>query len=72
MEIIIKVPYLDNFVDLLTWTLETYGLPGHKFQFHPGYDHMYFYFKDEQDALFFQLKTGGLRHDNYNSNLVYL
>lgn len=48
---------------LLAWTVETYGLPGEKVSFHPTHDWMDFTFDDENDALMFQLKTGGHRRD---------
>lgn len=51
--------------ELLAWTVETYGLPGENVSFHPTHDWMDFVFNDEQDALMFQLKTGGfIRSDN--------
>jgi hypothetical protein len=45
--------------ELLAWTVETYGLPGEKVSFHPKHDWMDFTFDDENDALMFQIKTGG-------------
>jgi hypothetical protein len=47
--------------ELLAWTVETYGLPGEKVSFHPTHDWMDFTFDNEQDALMFQIKTGGHR-----------
>ena len=45
--------------ELLAWTVETYGLPGERVSFHPTERWMDFTFDDEQDALMFQIKTGG-------------
>ena len=65
--ITIRVPWSDPYNhgdawnELLAWTVETYGLPGEKVNFHPTADHMDFTFGDEKDALMFQVKTGGVR-----------
>ena len=69
MSITIRVPWTDPYNhgdawnELLAWTVETYGLPGDsdKFSFHPTADFMDFMFKEENDAMMFQLKTGGIR-----------
>jgi hypothetical protein len=50
--------------ELLAWTVETYGLPGDRVTFHPGKRNMYFVFTNENDALMFQLKSGGSRRTN--------
>lgn len=47
--------------ELLAWAVETFGLPGENVSFHPRHDWMDFTFKNENDALMFQLKTGGRR-----------
>lgn len=47
--------------ELLAWTVETFGLPGERVQFHPTAEYMDFTFNEENDALMFQLKTGGIR-----------
>jgi len=70
MTITIRVPWTDPYNhgdawnELLAWTVETYGLPGEKVSFHPVPDYMDFTFNDENDALMFQLKTGGVRRYN--------
>ena len=70
MSVTIRVPWTDPYNhgdawnELLAWTVETYGLPGEKISFHPTMDHMDFTFNDENDALMFQLKTGGVRRYN--------
>ena len=46
--------------DLLVWVLTTYGLPGHKFTYHPNRPYMKFSFDDAKDAMLFQLKVGGI------------
>ena len=40
------------------WAIEQYGLPGDKFTTHPMEDYMDFYFKDERDAILFELRCG--------------
>jgi len=73
METTIRVPYSWTQVytepplewsDLLCWTMETFGLPGDKFTFHPKHAHMEFVFADDKDALMFQLKTGCQSNQN--------
>ena len=70
MTVTIRVPWTDpynhgdSWNELLAWTVETYGLPGEKVNFHPTADHMDFTFSDEKDALMFQVKTGGVRKYN--------
>jgi len=54
----------DAWNELLAWTVETYGLPSERVSFHPTENWMDFTFDDEQDALMFQLKTGGVRRYN--------
>lgn len=57
-------PYDKDFMwnQLLAWTTETYGLPsGNNWSYHPTRDYMDFHFYDENDAMMFQLKTGGER-----------
>jgi hypothetical protein len=70
MTITIRVPWTDPYNhgdawnELLAWTAETYGLPGDdNWRFHPTADHMDFHFYTENDAMMFQLKTGGQRWD---------
>jgi hypothetical protein len=40
------------------WAVETFGLPGDKFETHATEDYMDFYFKDEKDAIHFELRWG--------------
>ena len=78
MSITIRVPWDTvkttghEWNELLAWTCETYGLPGEKVSFHPTHDFMDFTFDDEQDALMFQLKTGGIRRyrEEYTAEFV--
>lgn len=71
MSITIRVPWdtktstNQEWNELLAWTVETYGLPGDKVSFHPTERWMDFTFDHEQDALMFQLKTGGHRRDKH-------
>lgn len=78
MTITIRVPWTDEmnhgdaWNELLAWTVETYGLPGYKVSFHPTENWMDFVFDDENDALMFQLKTGGVRRyrEEYTAEFV--
>jgi hypothetical protein len=40
------------------WAIEQFGLPGNKFTTDPTVDYMDFYFKDERDAVYFELRWG--------------
>ena len=51
----------DAWNELLAWTVETFGLPGDRMQFHPTEEYMDFTFDNEHDALMFQLKSAGHR-----------
>ena len=70
MGITIRVPWQDPYNhgdawnELLAWTVETYGLPGERVQFHLTEEYMDFVFETETDALMFQLKSGGFRRDS--------
>ena len=65
MTITIRVPWENPYDkdcmwnELLAWTCETYGLPGHQWTYKPTEDFMDFYFTDVNNALMFQLKTAG-------------
>lgn len=69
--ITIRVPWQDPYDkdfmwnELLAWTVETYGLPNGEtgWSYHPTTDYMDFHFKNENDAMMFQLKTAGQRWD---------
>jgi len=78
MSVTIRVPWTDPYNhgdawnELLAWTVETYGLPGEKVSFHPKHDCMDLTFDNEQDALMFQIKTGGFRRyrEEYTAEFV--
>ena len=59
----IRIPWQTNH-DIPTWNqkcawaVETFGLPGDKFDTHATEDYMDFYFKDERDAILFELTCG--------------
>ena len=40
------------------WAVEQFGLPGDRFETHATEDYMDFYFKDERDAIHFELRCG--------------
>jgi hypothetical protein len=40
------------------WAVEQFGLPGDRFTSHPTEDYMDFHFKDEKDAILFELRWG--------------
>ena len=40
------------------YAIEKFGLPGDKYETHVTEDYMDFYFKDERDAIIFQLTHG--------------
>lgn len=40
------------------WAIEQFGLPGDKFTTHATEEYMDFYFKDERDAIHFELRWG--------------
>ena len=40
------------------WAVEQFGLPGDRFSTHATEEYMDFYFKDERDAILFQLARG--------------
>ena len=59
----VRIPWKTNH-DIPTWNqkcawaVETFGLPGDKFDTHATEDYMDFYFKDERDAIHFELRWG--------------
>ena len=67
MAITIRVYWQDHYNhgdawnELLAWTVETFGLPGERVQFHPTASWMEFTFDNEHDAVWFQLKSAGHR-----------
>jgi hypothetical protein len=78
MAITIRVPWQDPhnhgdaWNELLAWTIETFGMPGERMQFHPDAMYMDFVFDDEHDALMFQLKTAGHRRTEQDVTVEYL
>ena len=78
MAITIRVPWQDPhnhgdaWNELLAWTIETFGMPGERMQFHPDAMYMDFVFDDEHDALMFQLKTAGYRRTEQDVTVEYL
>ena len=49
---------INNWNETCAWAIEQFGLPGNKFETHATEDYMDFYFKDERDAILFQLARG--------------
>ena len=78
MAITIRVPWENPYDkdhmwnELLAWTVETFGLPGDRMRFNPTAELMDFTFEDEQDALMFQLKTGGHRLYDYDHAVEFV
>jgi hypothetical protein len=59
----VRIPWqkgdtINNWDETCAWAIEQYGLPGDKFETHATEDYMDFYFKDERDAILFQLARG--------------
>lgn len=42
--------------EICVWAIETFGIPGQRFTWHPTEDYMDFRFKNKHDALVFQLR----------------
>ena len=42
--------------EICAWTMEQFGLPGTRFNWHPTEDFMDFYFHHEEDAIHFMLR----------------
>ena len=40
------------------WAVEQFGLPGDRYETHATEEYMDFYFKDERDAILFELARG--------------
>ena len=47
---------ISNFNEVHIWVIETFGLPGHKFEYQPEYIDMVYRFKYEKDAVMFSLR----------------
>ncbi len=55
----ICIPWIrENWNEACVWAIDNYGLPDERFTTHPGDEGMYFYFKDERDAIHFELRWG--------------
>ena len=67
-------PYDKDYMwnELLAWTMETYGLPGNRWTYHPTENFMDFHFPDEKDSLMFQLKTSGHRVSENETTLNFI
>ena len=46
--------------DIATWVIETFGLPGNCYVTDISTDHMTWFFRSSQDAVFMQLKFGSV------------
>jgi hypothetical protein len=44
--------------EICAWSIENFGLPGNRFEWHPTEDYMEFLFYDEKDAIHFELRWG--------------
>lgn len=51
-----RVQPLIEWDEICTSAIEIFGLPGYRFITHPTEDYMDFMFKDEKDAILFNLK----------------
>lgn len=47
-------------IDVHVWVLETFGLNGERYLYHPTSDAMVYEFDDEKDAIHFALRWNGL------------
>lgn len=57
----VRIPWkkgdtISNWNETCIWAIEQFGLPGDKFETHPTADYMDFYFRDERDAIHFNLR----------------
>ncbi|NDG33134.1 hypothetical protein EB118_24085 [bacterium] len=56
-----RINWIDGFHTTIWWNetcamvLETFGLPGHRYIYHPFFDYMEFQFKSEKDYLLAQV-----------------
>ena len=49
-----------QWTDISVWTIETFGLPGTRYITDISTDHMTWFFRTAQDAVFMQLKFGSV------------
>jgi hypothetical protein len=54
----INIDDIPKWNETLAWVVEQFGLPGHKYETYTTGDYMDFYFKDERDAIHFELRWG--------------
>jgi hypothetical protein len=59
----VRIPWqkgdtINNWNETCAWAIEQFGLPGNKFETHVTEDYMDFYFKDQRDAILFELTCG--------------
>lgn len=47
--------YISLNTEIYSWVVQTFGLPGNRYMYHPALD-MVFRFRDEQDAIWFKLR----------------
>ena len=48
--------------DISIWCVETFGLPGDRYITDISTEHMTWFFRQDQDAVFMKLKYGALAH----------
>jgi hypothetical protein len=49
--------------DIAAWVIETFGLPGNHYITDISTEHMTWFFRSAQDAVFMQLKFGSITRD---------
>ena len=55
----VRIPWArDDWNLACAWAIEQYGLPDTRFQTYPADEGMDFYFKNERDAIHFELRWG--------------
>ncbi len=51
-------PYMEHWNEVCAWTVEHFGLPGHKYRTEINKDYMIWFFEDQQDQLIMTLAWG--------------
>jgi len=59
----VRISWRTNYKQIMwnetcAWAIEKFGLPGDKYETHVTEDYMDFYFKNERDAIHFELRWG--------------
>lgn len=59
----VRIPWkkgdtINTWDETCAWAIENFGLPGDRFTTHPTEHYMDFFFKDERDAIVFELTWG--------------